>query len=362
MFYRHNRFGGLKWLLGFAVLILIAAPVSYRYASSGGRLCVSCHEMRQTQHFWANSTHRGVGCDACHGGGISDGVRFHVRNAERAWAHFRGRVPEKVGIQSDDVPALVARCAVCHRQEFADWQTGPHSSTYSELFLDVKHNEKRLLIDDCLRCHGMHFNGGVGALVRPLKTEGPWKLVRPEIGSQPAIPCMACHSIHREGQPLGRPAQRGMREAAREPLSRPSLALFDRRQQESVPVSLLKLPQMRDGERVVKMSPDRRQALCYECHAPLPTAQVRSSDDRTPVGVHEGISCLGCHQQHGQGTRASCGTCHPRLSNCGIDVETMDTTFKSTKSSHNVHFVKCADCHKNGVPKKRVDPGITKAD
>jgi hypothetical protein len=41
------------------------------------------------------------------------------------------------------------------------------------------------------------------------------------------------------------------------------------------------------------------------------------------------------------------------LSNCGLDVETMDTTFKSIKSPYNVHFVKCIDCHTKGVPKKK---------
>jgi hypothetical protein len=31
----------------------------------------------------------------------------------------------------------------------------------------------------------------------------------------------------------------------------------------------------------------------------------------------------------------------------------MDTTFKSTKSPHNVHTMKCMDCHTKGVPKKK---------
>jgi len=38
----------------------------------------------------------------------------------------------------------------------------------------------------------------------------------------------------------------------------------------------------------------------------------------------------------------------PGLSNCGLEVEQMDTTFKSSTSRHNVHFVKCADCHPDG--------------
>ena len=38
---------------------------------------------------------------------------------------------------------------------------------------------------------------------------------------------------------------------------------------------------------------------------------------------------------------------------CGLNVETMDTTFKSAKSPHNIHFVKCIDCHTKGIPKKK---------
>ena len=72
------------------------------------------------------------------------------------------------------------------------------------------------------------------------------------------------------------------------------------------------------------------------------------------MGVHEGLSCLACHLKHGQQTRASCANCHPRLSNCGLDVAKMDTTFNSTASGHNIHTVKCADCHPKGIPAKRV--------
>src|ERR1035438_1825231 len=110
----------------------------------------------------------------------------------------------------------------------------------------------------------------------------------------------------------------------------------------------------RHGERPVRMSPDQRQGLCYQCHAPLSTRQAGSSSDRTGNGIHEGIGCLACPQKHGPQTRASCANCHPRLSNCGLDVEKMDTTFLSPKSAHNIHSAKCVDCHMKGVPKKRV--------
>ena len=111
---------------------------------------------------------------------------------------------------------------------------------------------------------------------------------------------------------------------------------------------------MREGARSVKMSPDARQSICYQCHAPLADMQAGTGDDRTPLGVHEGLSCLACHEKHGQATRQSCANCHPRLSNCGLDVEKMDTSFLNPKSRHDVHRVKCGDCHPKGVPPRRI--------
>ena len=81
--------------------------------------------------------------------------------------------------------------------------------------------------------------------------------------------------------------------------------------------------------------------------------QIGSGDDRTPTGVHEGISCLACHAGHNENAAASCKTCHPQMSHCGIDVEKMDTTFTSAKSPHNIHWVRCTDCHQHGVPKPK---------
>jgi hypothetical protein len=41
------------------------------------------------------------------------------------------------------------------------------------------------------------------------------------------------------------------------------------------------------------------------------------------------------------------------MSNCGLDVEKMDTTFRAAESKHNIHWVQCTDCHPKGVPKKK---------
>jgi hypothetical protein len=71
------------------------------------------------------------------------------------------------------------------------------------------------------------------------------------------------------------------------------------------------------------------------------------------MGVHEGLSCISCHQGHNQNARASCKSCHPQMSHCGIDVEKMDTSFANAGSTHNIHWVKCTDCHQHGIPKNK---------
>jgi hypothetical protein len=338
-------------LAAIAFLVLPGASVYYR--SSDGQSCARCHEIWQPYADWHTSTHRNVPCSDCHGDVFTFELGFHLKNIRRLAAHLRGEIPEQVRLKTDDVLRMGNRCEKCHRQEYAEWAAGPHSATYKEILLDDSHNHREQLMDDCLRCHGMHFNGGIHDLVTPLDTKGPWRLRDSKLAEQPAIPCLACHQIHHEGTTLVRSSIKPPNPGPSQEIFRPSLALFDRRAMDFVALARLPLPTMHDGDRTIQISPDIRQALCYQCHAPLATMKVASGDDRTAVGVHEGLSCLACHQGHGQKTRASCATCHPQLSNCGLNVETMDTTFKSAKSPHNIHFVKCIDCHTKGIPKKK---------
>lgn len=341
-------------LVSVSGLLLCVAGLgasSWYYGGSDGMGCARCHEIRPLVDSWAASSHRAVSCKHCHGSSFTAELRMHAKNLQRVWLHARGETPEQIHVRHADVAPLVERCAVCHRQEHADWQSGPHGSPYAAIFINPEHNARQQLMDDCLRCHAMHFEGGMRDLVTPLDRRGPWTFVHEEDAGRPAVPCLACHSIHRRGEPFAPRSTRAQVSGPEQELVRPSLALYDRRALEHVGLERLPLPEMHDGARRVAASPDRRQALCYQCHAPRAGNQVFTGDDRTPVGVHEGLSCLACHDQHGQTTRASCDGCHPRLSNCGIAVATMDTTFKSPESPHDVHRVACADCHPGGVPK-----------
>ena len=217
-------------------------------------------------------------------------------------------------------------------------------------------------MEDCLRCHGMYFGGSIRDLVQPQNTNGPWHLVDTGLANQPTMPCETCHWIHREGSPETKPAERISVAGTAVPVS---LAFYDRRERMHFSAATLTIPELYDGPNALDVSQDPRQGVCYQCHAPRkPDAesaaaanswgmQAGSGDDRTPMGVHEGLSCFSCHNGHNQNARASCETCHPQMSHCGLDVEKMDTTFASATSKHNIHWVKCTDCHQHGIPRKK---------
>ena len=67
---------------------------------------------------------------------------------------------------------MMAKCQRCHQHEYAAWHAGPHSATYSDIFLNTAHNTKRQLMNDCFRCHGMYFDGAIGDMVQPVEYEG----------------------------------------------------------------------------------------------------------------------------------------------------------------------------------------------
>jgi len=192
-------------------------------------------------------------------------------------------------------------------------------------------------------------------MVAPLDTDGPWHFKTPITAENPVIPCLACHKMHAPGKPFGRPTMQVASTATNLPaFRRDILAFYVRQEKTHFAIDDLFVPKVFDQGRPVKVSSDPRQRLCTQCHAPNAFGQAGTGDDRTPTGVHEGISCVACHAPHSNDTRASCALCHPARSSCGLDVTTMDTTFKSRMSKHNIHSMRCIDCHPSGVPKKTV--------
>lgn len=342
-----------------ALVVVVSSGIfcaSQYYTSQRGQGCASCHEMASLTNAVHGSSHRNVGCLQCHALSLETQLR-HVR------AHLSGKAPEAIHLRTADVLEMQKNCRNCHQKEYAEWQAGPHSATYSRIFTNPAQNGKHFLIEDCLRCHGMHFDGSVRDLVQPMNAKGPWKIVRAGFADQPTMPCSACHSIHAEGALSANP---GGKIAASDAPAGNSLAFFDRRESQHFGVGILPMPAVFEKARAVKMSADPRIALCAQCHAARQPEtgtdaatnhwgpQAGSGDDRTPTGVHEGLSCLACHGGHAESAKASCKTCHGKTSECGLDVEKMDTTFLNAASPHNIHSVHCTDCHQNGIPKAKI--------
>jgi hypothetical protein len=228
---------------------------------------------------------------------------------------------------------------------------------YSEVFLNPVHNKAETIYDDCLRCHGMFFDKGtVIDIVEPLDSAGPWKLKNLSLTDRPAIPCFACHQVHQPGNPdvrqnLGTPASLHY---SRE--KKTLASYYYRRDKMYFPVLLISNQEMNYQSLPVKISNDPNQRLCIQCHSSNAFNMAGTGDDRTPRGVHEGISCLACHDSHSNSAIASCKTCHPAISNCKLDVEKMNTTYSDKSSKNNIHFVSCTDCHIKGRPAKVARP------
>ena len=153
-------------------------------------------------------------------------------------------------------------------------------------------------MDDCLRCHASHFDGAVRDLVAPVDTSGPWKLVRqPGDSLRPDLPL---------GPPRREPLKGHVRKAviSRKEIGRAIAAI--RRTQSGIAVGMLPVPEVLDrGACRIRMSPDKRQALCYQCHAPWTASLVGIGDDAGRRWASTRDSCLACHDPHRGSTRAS---------------------------------------------------------
>jgi hypothetical protein len=260
--------------------------------------------------------------------------------------HFREEYVEELRLSEQQVLESMESCIRCHQDRWSDWLAGGHSATYRDIFLNTAQNSSEQINFDCLRCHGMFFDGSIEDLVEPLNITGPWQLKDPVKNDQPVVPCMACHQIHSPGNVAMRQdyAFPDLMDYKRSVAVSP-LSLYSRTEKMYFHVSVLPQPYIFYSEKSVRLSEDPAQKLCMQCHATDVHHQSGSADDRTPRGVHEGLSCQSCHKPHINDTKSSCKLCHPALSNCGPDVEKMNTSFANPGSANDIHFVSCSDCH-----------------
>jgi hypothetical protein len=326
-------------------------------AASPTRTCASCHEISNIVDIWGESTHRNIACKECHGTALSEGIHSLKEKGSMVFHHNSKTKPEDVRISEAQRLRVLQRCIGCHQTEFAKWNSGGHAMNYSEVFLNSVHNKAETIYDDCLRCHGMFYDKGtVVDIVEPLDSIGPWKLKDANLADRPSIPCFACHQVHQSGNP-------GKRQNLETPASlhysrvkKTLTSFYYRRDNMYFPVLSLTYPEITYRSVPVKISQDPNQSLCIQCHSSNAFNMAGTSDDRTPRGVHEGISCLACHDSHSNSAIASCKNCHPAISNCKLDAEKMNTTYRDQSSQNNIHFVACTDCHSKGRPTKHSNP------
>jgi hypothetical protein len=320
------------------------------------KTCASCHEIRNSYENWAISAHREFDCKTCHGTALSSGMHSLNEKIGMVKRHFRYYPADDVRLNERQVDKMIGLCADCHQNEFALWKSGGHSMRFTDVFLNEEQNKKEAANEHCLRCHGMFYEGNVALLVSPLDTTGPWKIISSSHKSRYAIPCLACHSIHTPGQPHISPdyANPGQK-AYNQPSSYPKAGFFDKYEKTHFRADALpELQSWHEGRRILT-SEEPLMRICSQCHAPDASHQAGTSDDRTPMGVHEGLSCMACHQTHTNDAMKSCKNCHPAFSNCGLDVEKMNTTYANPDSPYDIHTVACTDCHP-GFARKQNKP------
>lgn len=346
---KKNILSGVALLFAVSmVVVTISFGSFYAYWNSAApeRTCASCHEIGGSVHSLTQSSHRELHCKECHGTALSNGFHSLKEKAMMVINHVRKEMVEDIRMDEVQVLNVMDNCKRCHASEFANWKSGGHSATYKDIFLNETHNKTEQLNFDCLRCHGMFYKGTTTDLVGP--TKGTWKLKKPEQENLPVIPCMACHQIHTEGKVAVRPdyGKPSIIFYSRKS-SLSGLSFYDRHEKSHVLGALLPKLKIFEGKRLVAVSDDHQMRNCIQCHAPNGWHEAGTSDDRTPIGVHEGLSCLACHSPHSNDARNSCKICHPAISNCRLDVTQMNTSYANKNSPHNIHTVSCKDCHPN---------------
>ena len=313
------------------------------------KTCASCHEISPSVSQWQHSAHREVKCTECHGTAFSNGVHSLKEKANMVFTHLgKGKKQEDIRMTEQQVLDISDKCANCHQSEYAKWKSSGHSATYADIFMNGKHNMEEAPYWACLKCHGMFYDGTIKTLVQqPQQVDGVWKLKDLSKVSEPTMPCLACHQFHTENSPLVRTAKFGTPQeiSYERPLRNPSIAWYVRDDDRHIRADKLHKIEMFSNGRAVKVSDDPAQKLCLQCHSPNFAHSTGSEDDRTPTGVHEGLSCMACHSPHSNDARNSCKNCHPAISNCQLDVTTMNTTYADIKSPNNIHSVSCTSCH-----------------
>ena len=314
------------------------------------KTCAGCHEIRPSFASWQISSHREIACTECHGTALSNGWHSLTEKGNMVFSHFtEQKQNDEIHLTEEQVINTMDNCKACHQEEYKKWLSGGHSANYSHIFLDSAHNSMEQPYWDCFRCHGMHYEGNIYDLIEPVSNEGPWTLIDKKQADRPVITCLACHQIHTTNTVHKAPESFDKPEEIfydrKKNTRNPHAGLYIRSDEMFLRADLLPDPVIYFKGKELRKTTDPYQRICIHCHAPNFRHEAGTEDDRTPAGVHEGLACMACHDTHSNDATSSCSQCHPAISNCGLDVTTMNTSYHDADSENNIHFVGCEDCH-----------------
>jgi hypothetical protein len=298
-------------IAGLLLVVLWSSIVMAQNAPAPDKTCKGCH-LRHDPKVSLVSPHDVIACTECHQHPLS--AKIHKKFSKQTYEKKASTDLALVRLNEEQLLSVTQQCQECHEADAADNKTSHHNMTYSQAFLNTEHNSIEQPHNDCLRCHGMYFEGRVDDIVTPINNKGPWKLVSDKLADRPVMTCLTCHQIHPDEAltPLGTNDTFNLNAA------RPAVGFFDRREHLFFPLAALPQPQVYDGTNAVKMSTDKRIRVCYQCHAPSAYHQIGTSDDRTPRDEHVGLSCFDCHSTHSLETKTSCARCHPNGTKPGL--------------------------------------------
>ena len=304
------------FIISAVLLFIIVISVSYFIwnRSDPQNTCARCHEISPSHAQWTSSAHAGVRCSECHGTALSGGITSLVDKMNMVYTHFTKEIQnDDIHLTEQQIMEVNNRCIACHQAEYAGWLRSGHAVNYKEIFMDSAHNAMEKPYWDCLRCHGMFYDGNINNLMTLEGDHSQWKIRDEKQEMRTAIPCLSCHQMHTENPRSDRYIS--LNDSVRIVNDRnPMTALYLRAYKMYLRSDKLPECRMFDGDKEITVPSDPNTRLCMQCHAPNFKHQAGSEDDRTVTGVHEGISCIACHQPHSGETKASCAQCHPTLS------------------------------------------------
>jgi hypothetical protein len=331
--------------VGIIALMLILIVTGYRIWNCLDPVytCAKCHEIAPSHSTWRTSAHINVQCIECHGTAVSS----LKEKSAMVLTHFTGgKNPEDIRLTEKQVLDITERCIQCHQAEHAGWLASGHAINYREIFMNPDHNAMEKPSWDCLRCHGMFYDGTIHDLMNLEGEPSSWVIKNKEQEERPVMPCLTCHQMHTDNPVSKRYVSSS--DSSSRLIRNPRTALYVRADQMHLRSDMLTPVAMKDNGRQVNRAIDNITLLCQQCHAPDYIHTIGSQDDRTPVGVHEGFSCIACHKVHSGDTRESCLQCHAEVSpNCKLDVRTMNTTYLSRESPVDIHRISCVSCHED---------------